>query len=193
MLLSLGLIPFCTKKPSRWILLVPILMNTLTMYQYQYDIGFQYSFGVGAFLIYATLLNLPDIKLPTKKALLTVAVSVCCCFYILTVIPTMASRIQVYDRYEKQFTDMEAILDTVPKDASVSASAFLVSHIADRDIIYQTKYHGYDADTDYVVLDIRSTEEKNKLSRYMIRGYEIENELEGKIVILKKAVSAQNS
>ena len=187
MLLSLGLIPFCTKKPSRWILLVPILMNTLTKYQYQYDIGFQYSFGVGAFLIYATILNLPDINLPTKKTLLTVAVSVCCGFYVLTVIPTMASRIQVYDRYEKQFSDMEEILDTVPKDASVCASAFLLSHMADRDVIYQTKYHGYDTDTDYVVLDIRYTEERNKVTIYEFYGYEIENELEGKIVILKKA------
>jgi uncharacterized membrane protein len=36
MFLPLGFLPFCTGKASRWLLIAPILMNTLTYYQYQY-------------------------------------------------------------------------------------------------------------------------------------------------------------
>ena len=54
-LLPLGVLPFVTKKPSRWLLAAPMLINLLTMYPYQPRIGFQYHFGVAAFLIYAML------------------------------------------------------------------------------------------------------------------------------------------
>ena len=59
--LPLGMLPFCAKKPSRWLLLAPALINFLTYYQYQYNIGFQYHFGIAAFLFYVLILNLPDL------------------------------------------------------------------------------------------------------------------------------------
>ena len=38
------------RRPGRLLLLAPLLLNLLTQYRYQYDIGFQYSFGIAAFL-----------------------------------------------------------------------------------------------------------------------------------------------
>ena len=73
MLLPLAFLPLITRKPSRWLLLGPFyILNLVTDYQYQYDIGFQYSFGSGALLIYLSTLNLADLSsdaiFPTAEA-----------------------------------------------------------------------------------------------------------------------------
>ena len=51
MILPLGMLPFASKKPSRWLLVAPMLINLLTMYTYQPRIGYQYHFGIAALLV----------------------------------------------------------------------------------------------------------------------------------------------
>ena len=59
----IAFLPLITRKPSRFLLLGPFLiMNLVTDYQYQYDLGFQYSFGSGALLVYLAAINLADIS-----------------------------------------------------------------------------------------------------------------------------------
>ena len=63
MLLPLAFLPLITRKPSRWLLLGPFyVLNLVTDYRYQYDIGFQYSFGSGALLVYLAVVNLADLS-----------------------------------------------------------------------------------------------------------------------------------
>ena len=63
MLLPLAFLPLITRKPSRWLLLGPFyVLNMVTDYKYQHDIGFQYSFGSGALLVYLAAINLADIS-----------------------------------------------------------------------------------------------------------------------------------
>ncbi len=159
MFLPLGLLPFVTRKPSRWLLMAPMLMNLLTYYQYQYDIGYQYNFGVTAFLMYAMLLNLPDLKSPTRQTLVSVGAVACCCLYVVTVIPRLNSYTDKWKNNKETYTKMEEILDTLPEDASLNVSSFLLAHVADRDEVYQAKYgslyHGSEPDVDFVVLDVR--------------------------------------
>lgn len=63
MLLPLAFLPLATRKPSRFLLLGPfLLMNLVTDYKYQFDLGFQYSFGSGALLIYLAAINLADLS-----------------------------------------------------------------------------------------------------------------------------------
>jgi hypothetical protein len=62
MLLPLALLPLMSAKPSRWLLIAPLfVMNLISDYQYQYDLGFQYSFGSGALLVYLAAINLADL------------------------------------------------------------------------------------------------------------------------------------
>ena len=63
MLLPLAFLPLITRKPSRWLLLGPFyVLNLVTDYPYQHDIGFQYSFGSGALLVYLATVNLADLS-----------------------------------------------------------------------------------------------------------------------------------
>ena len=187
MLLPLGLLPFCAKKPSRWLLVTPILINLLTVYQYQYDIGFQYHFGITAFLIYATVKNLPELELPTRKNLLAIATAATLCIYVFSVIPKLSTYTTRWQNGRETYKQMDAFLEeNVPDNASVSASTFLVAHLADRDVIYETKYHENKTDVDYVVLDLRYESSFDTMQVYLDQNYTVSAELDGKITVLKK-------
>jgi uncharacterized membrane protein len=189
MLLPLGFLPFVTKKTSRWLLVVPMLINLLTMYPYQPRIGFQYHFGVAAFLVYAMLKNLPEIESENvRRTLLSVAAAACLCSYLITAGPLVSSRIKNWKENHETFEEMEAFLEeAVPEDASVAASTFLLPHIADRDEIYEVYYHKNKPDIEYVVLDARYKTDYDKFyTAYTKLGYTIVDRLDNRIVILKQ-------
>ena len=186
MLLPLGFLPFCSKKPSRWLLLVPMLTNLLTYYKYQYDIGYQYHFGISAFLIYAAIVNLPELKAPTRKTLLTVAAASCICLYVVSVIPTVASYVKRYEKNEETYAKLEEVLSEIPEDKSVCAPSSFVAHLANRDEIYALNYHGNEGDVDIVVLDARSKIDTETMNAYLRQGYTIAEHHEGLAVILER-------
>ena len=192
LLLPLGFIPFATKKISRYILIVPILMNLITMYQYSPNINFQYSFGIIAFLFYASVLNLSELKGFSKNYLMTFALVSAMLLFFTLCVPKysiyherLEKNGEMYERYDYALTEV------LPEDASVAASSFLVTHICDRDEIYEVKYHKvngkYKTDIEYVVLDMRYKDESNDAaSFYLANGYEEFYFDSGVIWILKK-------
>jgi len=188
MFLPLGLIPFCTKKASRWLLIVPILMNLLTNYQYQYDIGFQYHFGIIAFLVYVAIMNLPELKAPSRRTLISFAAVACCCMYLVIVLPKYTTYSERWESGKDTYRKMDEILDTIPKDASVCCSSFLLSHIADREEVYELKYHENVGDTDYVIFDKRYSVDKKQLQAYLDQGYVVKEEHDGMLLILEKGI-----
>ena len=186
MFLPVGLIPFCTKKPSRYLLIAPILINLLTQYVYQYDIGFQYHFGITAFLIYATLLNLRDMEPPTKKTLLGIGAVACTCIYIVTAVPNIVYLSDAWKNNRETYAKIEEILDTIPEDASVICTYGLLSHIADRDEIYDIDYHGTKYEKDYIIFDTRYLDYTSKIQSALNQGYTVKEEHKGLIIILEK-------
>ncbi|MBR5453705.1 MAG: DUF2079 domain-containing protein [Clostridia bacterium] len=186
MLLPLGFIPFFTKKPSRWLLIAPILMNLLTAYNYQYNLKYQYHFGITAFLMYAVITNLPDLKPVLRRNVISIAAVACCCLYMTSVLPTLKENRDDYKANLDKYTQMEEILDTIPKDASVCCSTFLLSHLADRDEVYELYYHGNVGDVDYVIFDARSAIDNEQLTAYVDQGYEVKGSHPGLLIILQK-------
>ena len=183
----MGLLPFCTKKTSRWLLVAPLLMNLLTYYQYQYNIGFQYHFGIAAFLVYAMIQSLPELSDDSwRRSLLGVALACCFSLYVVSVVPSFNSYVTRWEDGQATYERMEEILDTIPEDASVNCSTFLLAHIANRDEIYEVAYHGDKPDVDYVVLDARYSDWKKTAAVYQEQGYEITFSEPGKIVILQR-------
>ena len=185
--LPLGFIPFCTKKPSRYLLIAPILMNLLTQYQYQYNIGFQYHFGITAFMVYVTIINLPEMKAPQRKTLISIASACCLCIYLVVVAPKVTTYTKRWESGKDTYTKMDEILDTIPEDASVACSSFLLAHIADRAEVYELKYHGNEGDVDYIVYDARYEIDKDQLKSFLDQGYTVKEKHEGLIVILEKS------
>ncbi len=193
LLLPLGFIPFATKKVSRFLLLTPILLNILTMYKYQPDITFQYSFGISAFLFYLTVINLADMRpsfmtsyLPRFAAVAAVLM------FTIVALPKFASYASKCENNQALYQRLDyALEEKLPEDASVTCSSFLLAHIADRDVIYELNYHKQDGkfktDTEYIVLDLRSGYESASLEaeKYFIsEGYTEYYRDEGAVLIL---------
>ncbi len=194
LLLPLGFIPFATKKLSRYLLLCPILLNILTMYQYQPDITFQYSFGIIAFLFYATVLNVSELEGFSKKYLLQIATAASVLLFVMVCVPKFATYAERHDNFSDTYDRFDyALTEVLPKDVSVAASSFFISHIYERDEIYEAKYHkddngNYKTDVEYVALDMRYKEDSNAAAKfYLANGYEEFYLDEGYVLILKKA------
>lgn len=194
LLLPLAFMPFFTKKVSRFILITPILINTLTMYQYQPNINFQYSFGITAFLFYIAILNISEIQPSFVRSYLPrIAIIASVLMFAIAVVPTYNTYSKKYEDNKEVFERMDyALEDVLPEDVSVTCSSMLLAHIADRDEIYELKYHvdenkNYKADTEYIVLDVRASYKKDSLAAadyFRSKGYTEFYHDDGAILIL---------
>ena len=187
MLLPVGLIPFCTKKASRWLLVAPILLNVLTTYKYQYSINFQYHFGITAFLMYAMILNLPDFQPVSRRRLLAFGAAACCCMYIFFVLPKYNTYSTLWQANKEEYRTIEAILDTLPEDASLCVPSSYLAHVADRHEVYELAYHAPDEshikedDVDFVVLRRKNDNKYRKI--FTACGYTIWAEYEDILIL----------
>ncbi len=184
MLFPLGMIPFMTKKPSEWILLSPLLINLLTMYRYQYNIGFQYSFAITAFLFYALARNIRYIGTSPKRYLLASGAAICACLYLVCFVPSVATYNKTWKDGREKFEIISEELEKIPGDASVSVSTSLVAHMSDHDELYELSYHGDETDVDYVIFYYPDNYKATKAA-YLEAGYTVERELDNYLLVLK--------
>ena len=189
MLLPVGMIPFVTKKQSRWLLLAPILLNVLTTYKYQYSISFQYHFGISAFVIYAMLLNLPDIQPIPRRRLLALGAAASCCMYIFMVLPKYNQYTDLWEDRKDYYQALETMLDDLPEDASLSVPSTYLAHVADRREVYEHTYHVLNSeknqlkehDVDYAV--IRTGADAKYRKAFEEKGYTVWAEYDGHVIL----------
>lgn len=154
MLLPFGAVLWRTKHYSRYLLLTPFLINLLSNFKYQYDIGFQYGFASIAFCFYLYLQNISKQPASKQRNLLLFSVVSACFLYSMIIMPKIEAYVGRWINDAPTYQKMDAVLDEIPQDASVTASTMLLAHLAQRDVIYEDYYHKT-PDTDYVVLDMR--------------------------------------
>jgi len=196
MLLPLAFMPFMTKKASRFMLFFPlIVMSLMTNYGYQYNIRFQYQFGIIAFLFYMTVLNISEMEGFNKRFVLSFAAVAALMIFCLNSLPD-TNVIRRYRNNKVSYSKMNEALKLIPPDASVKSSTFILAHLANRDEIYAIDYEAYHNtdivhNTDYIVLDMRggADEEDSTARNYYINnalrnGYNLLFEEKGLIIIL---------
>lgn len=176
-LLPLLGLPLITRRYERYILLVPyILVNLMSDYQYQHDIFFQYTFGSTAFLIYLTVVNLADLKINWKRISALVAAVIISASYFYTVVLPVGLRYPIRAiQYQEYYQNIRDTLDTIPEDASVTATTFYTTHLSQREILYDVEYCSKEhlLETEYVVLKVDSNSEcKKYATNGMDNGYE---------------------
>ena len=190
MFLPLACIPIITKKPHRLLLLMPLLLiNLMPDYEYQHSIFFQYVFGSSAFIFYSAVLNLSEMKPKLRRTLLLLSLSSSILFFGAFIVPKSGYIFKYFENRDK-YTHLECYLDVIEDDASVTASTFILPHIADRREIYQLKKGSEtEAETDYVVIDLRGITEQSAngyIYAYENKGYDIVRCEYGMVLILEK-------
>lgn len=201
----LGL-PLLTRRYERYILLIPyVLVNLMPDYTYQHNIYFQYTFGSNAFLFYLLVVNLADWKIEKRRtvALIMATVVSGACFAV-TIVPTaMYYPVQAV-RNESQYQAIRDTLDTIPEDASVTATTFYTTYLSQREILYDVRYSSWEhlVETDFVVLSLGATDDCRKYSPTRgedgveqlcllleQNGYEEYQKIEGTLVIYAKEMT----
>ncbi|MCL2158554.1 MAG: DUF2079 domain-containing protein [Oscillospiraceae bacterium] len=178
MLIPLCFLPFVGKKLDFVFLIVPmVIMNLATNYIYQYDVNFQYTYGVTALLFFLAVKNLSQID---KKQLAKLCVAMACFSAVLfssKIVNRIHSYNYIYYARRGEFVETAEMLKEIPMDASVSACTFLVSHLIEREEVYMVELFdpGYfDYDTDYLINDLRGVDVeqyKNFLEEIAEHGY----------------------
>lgn len=76
MLLPVAFAPFLSEKKSMLVLFIPMLaVDLMPSWPYQYDIGFQYTYGAAALIIFMTIMVIAGAKRKTKNIILTFGLS----------------------------------------------------------------------------------------------------------------------
>lgn len=187
LMVPLGLALFTTRRLPRYLLLLPVLLNILSCSVYQFNLSFQYSFGISAFFFYLCLLNLRDLPPMRQKPMVSYMAAAGVLLYTLTFAPQIESNLRRYEEKGATYQQLTAILETVPADASVTCSTFLLPHLAQRDVVYEDYYHK-ETDTDYLVLDLRPGyrgHSENSEQRFAAAGY-VEVLREEELVLIMK-------
>ncbi|MBQ1212757.1 MAG: DUF2079 domain-containing protein [Clostridia bacterium] len=175
MLLPLGLLPFFTKKISRYILFGGlVLVNLMPNWQYQYSLDFQYVFGPLTLLVYASLINYSELAPAVRRSLAAFACTAC----VLAAsarMPSQANYIKYLDELSEEIEVLDEAMTYVPDDAPVAATSFLLAHLAERDVVYEIG-NTYDIsdkmdDIEYIVIDLRYTEWDALPAKYAKLGY----------------------
>ena len=179
-------LPIITKKVSRYILLVPLLLNLLTNYTYMYDVNFHYSYGILAFLFYLIILNIKDIKKLERMYIFSFGIMFCLLSYYCFVVPSFKNNVSDYINNKSDYKIIRDVLKNIPKSSSVSSSTFYLPYLTNRKELYEVYYHNNKLDIDYVVLDMRYEDNREYLDFYLDNNYIVVEDRENLIIVLKK-------
>ncbi len=193
LLLPLCVLPFASKKKSALILLLPlVVLNLLSDFSLHIRFDYPYAMGSIAFLFYMVILTLSERqKQPTTTAKTCRWIALAFCFTLI-----VGAYRGVSESYQFEYlfsgSNEPAIiteaLETIPEDASVTASSRLLTALSDREEVYTLNQK---ADTAYVVLDLRDewnqlADADKTLETYRANGYAVVTMTDGVIAILKK-------
>lgn len=193
LLLPLCVLPFASKKKATLILLLPLLvLNLLSDFSYHIRFDYPYVLGSIAFLFYMIIMTLAERQnQPETSAKTCRRIALAFCFTLI--IGAFRGANESY-QFEYLFsgTKEPAIiteaLESVPEDASVTASGRLLVALSDREQVYTLSHK---ADTEYVVLDLREewhqlSDAAKTLESYRANGYSVVTMTDGVIAVLKK-------
>lgn len=188
MLLPLLFLPFVTKRMHRYILICPmVLINLMTTYLYQFDIGFQYVFGSGAFLLYAAILNLSDLPQLSRRRIIPMILGATILLFSAHIAAPNTFYFSYYAEQHQRITVLDEALTKIPDHASVTASSFLLPHLAQREELYDLDYTN--KQTEWVAIELSNENNKNAAQTYQENGYQTVYQVDDVICILQKTSS----
>ena len=180
MFLPVMLTPFMDRRIGSLVLLLPILpINLMQSWVYQYNIDYQYTYGVAAMVLFCAMMVMVK-QLDEKRKPVIVIASVCAC--VVMSVTLVAPKIRLADTYMKS-TDasrplVNELINEVPTDATVTASDSIVPHLYKVEWLYTVPdYYPSNRDgsteTDYFVVDTRFSDRAATLKEMMGDNYDL--------------------
>jgi uncharacterized membrane protein len=171
--------PFMTKKISSLILLFPIIpINLMQSWKYQYDVDYQYTYGVAALVIISAIFVIAQLKTNKKRVVVLTSLCMCAIMSVALVFPKMNNCKSYMKSTEGTRQQVDALIDSVPTDATVTAAHSLVPHLYKVEWLYtMPDYYSTKrdkpVDTDYFVIDTRNSELTQDMKTVMGNNYNL--------------------
>lgn len=179
-------LPLAIKKPAKLLLFIPLLLvNLMTSYGYQYNIGYQYVFGSGTLLFYLAVSNYAELGAKRHKLLLCAALGSVVIFaggYF-----SKTGYIESYKNAAETRQIIDNALELVPEDASVAASTFLLPNLSQRAVIYELETTKHIAEVEYIVVDMRSEKGRTAAETYRTDEYETVAYEQNAVAVFRRA------
>jgi len=154
--------PLLTKKGSALILLLPVLpINIMQSWPYQYDISYQYTYGIGALVIMSAILVIAQLKGRKRHVVTLMALCLSMVSFLLLVSPKMNYVLYWNSARGDTCAQADELIETVPTDASVTTDHSLMPHLYKVERLYSIpEQHSADRNvfetplqTDYFVVN----------------------------------------
>ena len=180
MLAPLCFLPLVQRSWENYLLALPlVVINLLPNWPYQYDIGFQYSYGSAALLFLMAILSLEELYLrkilQEKFVVLTVAIGIVVSGILLHQLTHKWSfNIGYYHQNKQNFDDIQSTLENLPAESSVVAEHPYTSVLKKHQKLYDIFYHNgqkVDSSIDFVVIP-RKSKDTSELYVELIKQYE---------------------
>ena len=141
MFLPLMFAPFMTKKVSTLVLLSPMIIITLMPnWVYQYNVDYQYTFGVAALIFICAILSLQNMSEMRRRTVLTAGLIVCISLTVPRYISRTVGYTTNYNTNRKTFYNAkQLIFETVPKDARICVEGSFVPQLYEYKEVYITE------------------------------------------------------
>lgn len=179
--------PFMTKKISSLILLFPIIpINLMQSWKYQYDIDYQYTYGIAALVILCAIFVIAKLGSDHKRIVVLTSLCLCAVMTVALVFPKMQNVTGYMKNTESTRQQVDELIDSVPSDASVTAAHSLVPHLYKVEWLYSMPDYypqnrnnatylqdgrNVPVDTDYYVIDTRYSDLANEMKTAMGNNY----------------------
>ncbi len=171
--------PFLTKKISSLILLFPIIpINLMQSWQYQYNVDYQYTYGVAALILMSAILVIAKLTGSKKRVVVLSSLCLCLVMSLSLIAPKMTNVTSYMKNTEGTRQQVDELIASVPTDKTVTASHSLVPHLYKVEWLYTmpdyyTANRDKPTDTDYFVIDTRYTDLANEMKEVMGANYDL--------------------
>ncbi|MDE5583693.1 MAG: DUF2079 domain-containing protein [Ruminococcus sp.] len=186
--------PFLTKKIYRYLLMMPFIVTNLiigALYSCAADIGFQYTLGPTTLLIYMSVVNISEME-KSHRQRLSVLIAVVSIVLTYGTQSKFLYSITTYKENKSIITEIDEMLDSIPKDASVLCDPYYVTHAAHRREIYVFDLADVDTSNntliqseryDFIAVPVNSDLNKTIRSFFDENGYKVYDEVPDRLIV----------
>lgn len=178
MFLPVFFTPFATKKLSTLLLLLPIIpINLMQTWKYQYDINYQYSYGLAALIIFSAIICIKDMKKRPRHVALLMSLVVSITMFANLITYQSDKNKTYFENYGSSSKKIDLMLKNIEKDASVTAADSVVPHLYFVKDLYTIPEHNPENKeidkTDYYVVNTRDSRTYEPMIQEMGSDYSL--------------------
>lgn len=178
MFLPVAFSPFMTKKLTTLVLLLPIIpINLMQTWEYQYNVEYQYTYGIAALIIFSAIICIKDLKRRPRHIALMMSLMMCFAMSSNLILLKSTNNISYKENDAKDYEIIQEALDKIEDDASVTADNSIVPHLYFVKQLYTVpEWYPQNKEidkTDYYIIDTRSTDNVKTMINDMDDDYEL--------------------